>query len=511
MSADLRRRKGESPKDEAPAAAAAAPGSPPPSNGRAVIVGGGPAGALSAKLLADRNFSVTLFESHPHPSSNPNVEKNKAYVISVGQRGQRALRRAGIDPIKDLDDGVACSTYARYYAKRGKFRVMKTEEPSAIFRRQKLTASLLRLAEESGAEVKCGWTLKEADLDGRKLTFARTAGGGGDETMVVPYDLLVGADGVRSAVRSFLSAHVASMEVKTEEDSMEYQVAVLPSWRTLLSDVAGSGLADSPPETTITYADPASNSNSLAFPLRDGNTLVCVICPGGRLGGLKKKSGDYDAALGALYPNWTPEARRELAAQLGAEDNVPASGGTCVWSSHIGHPPSGVVLVGDSGHGMWPSLGQGCIAALESAAVLADAVEAVCGTGHAIPSSGAGVRGVDVSAATGGERAGLIAEEYQGLRHGDASAAVDLTYNGIGGRKVRGAQNMTLLFKVQVGLMMVASKLSAGLVPQAAAFRVMRGDDVSYSTLRWQMKAEKMVTQGFLMAVVCAIAARMML
>jgi len=29
-------------------------------------------------------------------------------------------------------------------------------------------------------------------------------------------------------------------------------------------------------------------------------------------------------------------------------------------------PGSGVVLMGDAGHGMWPTLGQGCNAALES-------------------------------------------------------------------------------------------------------------------------------------------------
>jgi hypothetical protein len=43
---------------------------------------------------------------------------------------------------------------------------------------------------------------------------------------------------------------------------------------------------------------------------------------------------------------------------------------TCSGRSHLAVPSAGVALVGDAGHGVTPNLGQGCNAALETAAIL---------------------------------------------------------------------------------------------------------------------------------------------
>jgi 2-polyprenyl-6-methoxyphenol hydroxylase-like FAD-dependent oxidoreductase len=52
------------------------------------------------------------------------------------------------------------------------------------------------------------------------------------------------------------------------------------------------------------------------------------------------------------------------------------NGGHCVWSTSLGSPRThGVVLVGNSRHGMWPSLQQGAKYAMESPAVLIQAVQ----------------------------------------------------------------------------------------------------------------------------------------
>ena len=213
------------------------------------------------------------------------------------------------------------------------------------------------------------------------------------------------------------------------------------------------------------------------------------------------------AALKTLFPNFSPEALSSMAYQFAQDDNVPTTGGTCVWAQPaLGSPSSGVILVGDSGHGMWPALGQGCNTALESVAVLADAVEAVCGSGNLIPSSGAGVREVDAWSKTSGERSRLIAEEYQGLRHEDVLAIVDMSFGGIGGRRVRGAQNATMMYKLQVLTIVLLHKLTLGIVPPPALIRVMAGDDVPFATLRWQQKVEQVVALPALVAISTAVA-----
>ena len=56
-----------------------------------------------------------------------------------------------------------------------------------------------------------------------------------------------------------------------------------------------------------------------------------------------------------------------------------------------------------------------------------------------------------------------IAEEYDGLRRDDALAAVDLTYGGIGGTKVRGVPHSSVMFKVQMMIFMVLNKITVGI------------------------------------------------
>ena len=124
--------------------------------------------------------------------------------------------------------------------------------------------------------------------------------------------------------------------------------------------------------------------------------------------------------------------------------------------------------------------------------VFADAIEAVTGS----ISSGAGCRNVDFSASSHEELAHAIALEYDGLRHDDALAAVDLTYGGIGGTKVRGAPHSPKMFKLQVLLFMLMNKLTAGLVPMPAMLRIMKGDGAPYSALKRANRVEKFVTYG---------------
>lgn len=111
-------------------------------------------------------------------------------------------------------------------------------------------------------------------------------------------------------------------------------------------------------------------------------------------------------------------------------------------------------------------------------------------------SSGAGCRNIDYSTASDKELVEAIALEYDGLRRDDALAAVDLTYGGIGGTKVRGSPHSPVMFKVQIMLFMILNKLTIGLVPLPAMFRILKGDSARYSTLKWANQAEKYVTYG---------------
>jgi len=354
----------------------------------AVVAGGGPAGALTAKVLAERGFKVHLYEAYPHPGDSSNItkpEKSKAYVISVNPRGQLALKRCGVDPLMDLDAAVVSEAIVRHNSSNGKAMVTKPDDGkhSMYVKRRDLTASLLRAAEKSGAEIHCGWRLKDINFEKRQVTLAggtEKEAGTGTYEKTVDYDLLVGADGVQSRTRTLLSNFLnesgEGFSVKTVDDTMEYQVAVMPRpWKDLLLEEKANTppLNSCPPASLHSWTDKKMGSTALCFPIRESNQspvdkfLVCVIFPGGVLGKMKESGfAGYTSALSALFADWTPDSRLDLARLLAEGDNTPSTGGVCVWSQALSHPDSGVILVGDAGHGMWPSLGQGCNAALES-------------------------------------------------------------------------------------------------------------------------------------------------
>ena len=122
----------------------------------AVVAGGGPAGALTAKVLSERGFNVHVYEAYPRPdiSIDAKEENSKAYVISIRPRGLLALKRCGVDPLTDLDSAVISEAVVRHNSSGGKASVL--EANGVLIRRRALTASLLRAAEESGAEIHCG-------------------------------------------------------------------------------------------------------------------------------------------------------------------------------------------------------------------------------------------------------------------------------------------------------------------------------------------------------------------
>jgi len=138
-----------------------------------------------------------------------------------------------------------------------------------------------------------------------------------------------------------------------------------------------------------------------------------------------------------------------------------------------------------------------CDTANTYSTVLADAIEAVDGS----VSSGAGCRNIDFSTSSNKELVEAIALEYDGLRREDALAAVDLSFEGIGGTTKRAAMHSPVVFKFQILIFMILHKVTVGLVPMPVMLRIMKGDCVRYSTLKWEMKVEKYVVYGIFIGI----------
>ena len=276
------------------------------------------------------------------------------------------------------------------------------------------------------------------------------------------------------------------MVARLAEDSMEYQVVVLPQ----------NPFANTHPKgTTHSWNNGELNSICLGFPLLNDAMLFAIVFPEGKLESFRKT--EYEASLTKLLPDLFRDDNaglllEEFEKQL--KSNQIANGGLCVWSSELGHPESGIVLLGDSGHGMWPSLGQGANCALESVGVFCKCLDTL------------------ESSSSFSSWTSRLVRDYSEARSEDATAAVDLTYGGIGARESRGRMNAPLSSKLQMVGMMLLHKLTLGVVPMPALLRILMGTrGLSYSTAKkFHFQYEKYICCSWGLAMLAVLVAAVM-
>lgn len=411
--------------------------------------------------LAQQGHSVTLFEAYPHPLSITKKNSPKAYVIALGKRGQEGLESAtGITP-EQVENGIISTNFVRQTVKRPV--MVQRPVPSLSAPRKVLAAFILDQASKAGVTIHYQHKLVEIDFDKRQVTLQQQQQQSSKEVKE-SYDLLIGADGANSQVRTLLNDGVDDFNVlRTLGDTMEYQVAILPA----------SPLADQYPKDTVySWNNKEYNAICLSFPLATGEQIFVPVFPQGKFDEFKAAGqAGFDAPLKALLSRVNDDTRQALAEQF--VTGQAANGGNCVWTDSLGSVRAGVALVGDSGHAMWPSLGQGANCALESVAVFCQACRDIVGSKKASASAHTTPKLV----------ASAIVQEFNAKRHADATAAVDLTFGGIGARTSRGRQNAPLSYKLQVMGMMLLNKITLGIVPKPALLRLMGGDCTSYATL----------------------------
>ena len=188
----------------------------------AVVVGAGPVGCVAAIVLANRGFYVTLVDRIRDPSS---LSEQQTYMMAVTLRSLNALRKADIK----LPDDVALPLEGSVFHIGGNPSVTDynpEEEENVSVGRNELARFLIGAAERhpsGGISVLQGWTLDALEQEGNVARFRKTRLGDGagrvggdyvsqevaneraeDRMDLTDYDLLVGADGVNSLVRTEL-------------------------------------------------------------------------------------------------------------------------------------------------------------------------------------------------------------------------------------------------------------------------------------------------------------------
>ncbi|MGW4245028.1 FAD-dependent oxidoreductase [Nocardia sp. NPDC004722] len=318
------------------------------------IIGGGIAGIALAGALARAHDKVTLYERQNAESSG-----GGGAFLFLDQRGHDALTGLGVD-IAELHAASHAVTGLDYTNSAG-VHSARQDGGHRFWLHRNLIRVLTQFLERSGAEVHYGGGVTDFEVTPGSCTLHRDGG----QPVTVVDELVIGADGIDSVVRSRLE----------------------PARRpTYSGDVVLYGMTttrlrlDTTPDVLHFYAEvtpegPGSTFGHVWSPAEDTTALWFLRLPRVPLDrddlGLRPVDEWATTILDAA-----PHNRGMLETLLAHTDSVHVSNARDVLLDEAREPGGQVLLVGDADHAITPAAGIGARDAAEDAHAVYQAIRA---------------------------------------------------------------------------------------------------------------------------------------
>ncbi|MBD2488349.1 NAD(P)/FAD-dependent oxidoreductase [Aulosira sp. FACHB-615] len=324
---------------------------------RVAIVGAGPSGVLLAHYLLRRQekYQIDIFDFRSDPRTVA-FSKSRTFSIVLSQRGINALQQ--IEGLKEAVKAISLETNgAALHQKNGKTRVFSRSYSQLTLDRTSLVIQLLEQLTIKGSNqvnLHFNHECTQVDFTTKQIKFKQLDT---DTEITVDYDLLIGADGSRSVVREgFLQTE--NFQCQQNYVANDYKSFFLPPLDPKLNlnwqqNKVNSWRLDNSINILLVYQMDSSWNGVIVFPHKDKTIPELTT---------KQEVFNY------LHQNF-PEIAQVLP-ESEAEDfaNRPVSRVLTVRCNRY-HYGDSVLLIGDAAHGVSPSLGQGCNAALEDVAI----------------------------------------------------------------------------------------------------------------------------------------------
>ncbi|MGN6521142.1 MAG: FAD-dependent oxidoreductase [Dokdonella sp.] len=349
------------------------------------IVGGGLVGALLATLLAQRGFSVDVFERRPDPRK-AGYAGGRSINLALAERGLHGLRLAGLT--EEIMRLAVMMRGRMVHHRDGHTELLRygRDDSEVIWSisRGRLNIALIDAAERSGARFHFDRRLVGAEFaDGVALSFHDDIAG---ITHDHACDYVLGADGAGSALRAAMNARRALGE-RVEELGHGYKELEIPA---VEARADGRGPRT---ENQAPHAAPASQRSPLitdpalfalephALHIWPRGAYMCIALP--------NAEGSFTVTLflpNAGDPSFATVATPAAARALFARDFADLLPLIPELEQDFGANPVGVLstlyldrwhldgralLLGDAAHAIVPFHGQGMNCGFEDAVELA--------------------------------------------------------------------------------------------------------------------------------------------
>ena len=323
------------------------------------IIGAGPCGILLAHYLLRRGIDrVDIYDRRSDPRLVP-FATYRTYPLALCERGLYALRS-----IPDLEEAVKAEaiavTESVAHFNNGKSRNLLRNKPIYTIDRTALTIALLNKLtqqyENNQVKIHFDCQCTRLDLQSQTAYFKNTNQTESDSEFAISYNLLIGADGVRSVVRnSLLNTKLFELEQKYLSDG--YKTVYLEA----NSDKGFNFQAGK------LYAWSLHNGVQLLAVPQPDKTVSCVLN--------FKKSENFTSfsdveEVATYFQENFPDICQNLSAEAAkAFLEKPVSRIMTIRCKPY-HYEDSVLILGDAAHAVSPSLGQGCNSAMEDVVIL---------------------------------------------------------------------------------------------------------------------------------------------
>ncbi len=330
---------------------------------KVAIIGAGPSGVLLAHYLLRRRdrYQVDLYDRLSDPRF---IEFSNArtYPIVLNERGIGALGQ-----IEGIEAAVRANSLEMrggiFHQSNGKTRVTSRKKAMLTLDRTNLVITLLQKLtqkyDNSRLNLHFNHSCTKVDFVAQTITFQSTAQSSErkDTNLTANYDLLVGADGARSAVRTaFLNTELFEFEQKyvpTEYKSFNLPCPTQQSKIHIQSDKIHSWRSKDNIVVLLVPQLDGSLSGTILFP-RQNNQVASLATP---------------EAVWQFFHAYFPEVGQLMNASAAETFLQHSPSRVLTIRCNRYHYGDRVLILGDAAHAVSPSLGQGCNAALEDVAI----------------------------------------------------------------------------------------------------------------------------------------------